>query len=79
MNKYINKWFIPICLLITISPQIREYLIKGEIHTGNWGMVVVMIPVALKGFEVNVSKYLEWLFNIIAALLIIIAILLTIW
>ena len=71
MNKYINKWLIPICLLITISSQIREYLIKGEIHTGNWAMVVVMIPVAVKGFEVNVSKYLDWLSIIFAVLLII--------
>ena len=54
-----------------ISSQIREYLIKSEIHMGNWAIVVVMIPWALKGFEVNVSKYLEWLSIIIAVLLII--------
>ena len=71
MKKYINKWLIPICLLIMISSQIREYLIKSEIHTGNWAIVVVLIPWALKGFEVNVSKYLEWLSIIIAVLLII--------
>ena len=71
MKKYINKWLIPICLLIMISSQIREYLIKSEINTGSWAIVVVLIPWALKGFEVNVSKYLEWLSIIIAVLLII--------
>ena len=54
-----------------ISTQIREYLIKSEINTGLWAVVVVLIPYALKGFEVNVSKYLEWLSIIIAVLLII--------
>ena len=59
MKKLFEKWIIPICLLIMISSQIREYLIKSEIHTGNWAIVVVLIPRALKGFEVNVSTYLE--------------------
>ena len=54
MKKLFEKWIIPICLLIMISSQIREYLIKSEIHTGNWAIVVVLIPWALKGFEVNV-------------------------
>ena len=67
MKKYINKWLIPICLLIMICTQI----IKSEINTGSWAIVVVLIPWALKGFEVNVSKYLEWLSIIIAVLLII--------
>ena len=71
MKKLFEKWIIPICLLIMISSQIREYLIKSEIHTGNWAIVVVLIPWALKGFEVNVSKYLEWLSIIIAVLLVI--------
>ena len=52
---------------------------KKEINMGLWAVVVALTPTALKGLEVNVSKYLEWLFIIIAALLIIIAILLTIW
>ena len=41
-------------LLIMISSQIREYLIKSEINTGSWAIVVILIPWALKGFEVNV-------------------------
>ena len=71
MKKYINKWLIPICLLITISKEIWDYLIKSEINTGSWAIVVVLIPWALKGFEVNVSKYLEGLSIIIAVLLVI--------
>ena len=71
MKKYMNKWLIPICLLITISIIIRDYLIKSAINTGSWAIVVVLIPWALKGFEVNVSKYLEWLSIIIAVLLVI--------
>ena len=71
MKKLFEKWIIPICLLIMISSQIREYLIKSEIHNGNWAIVVVLIPWALKGFEVNVSKYLEMLLNIIVVLLVI--------
>ena len=71
MKKYINKWLIPICLLITIGMELRDYLIKSEINTGSWAIVVVLIPWALKGFEVKVSKYLEWLSIIIAVLLVI--------
>jgi len=71
MKKYINKWLIPICLLITISIELRDYLIKSEINTGFWAIVVVLIPWGLKGLEVNVSKYLELLSIIIAVLLVI--------
>ena len=71
MKKYINKWLIPICLLITISIELRDYFIKSEINTGFWAIVVVLIPWGLKGLEVNVSKYLEWLSIIIAVLLVI--------
>ena len=79
MKKLFEKWIIPICLLIMISSQIREYLIKSEIHTGNWAIVVVLIPWALKGFEVNVSNYLERLLTIIAILLVIYTVFITTW
>ena len=62
-----------------ISTQIREYLIKSEIHTGNWAIVVVLIPWALKGFEVNVSNYLENLLTIISVLLMAYAVFSIIW
>tara|TARA_B100000315_G_C14444297_1_gene526093 strand:+ start:260 stop:430 length:171 start_codon:yes stop_codon:yes gene_type:complete len=55
------------------------YYTKQKINTGLWAMVVLMIPAALKGFEVNVSKYLEQLLRIIGLLLIIYTVFITIW
>ena len=72
MKETLKKWFTPVCLLIIIFTQLLTYYTKNEINTGLWAVVVALIPAALKGLEVNVSKYLEWL-------LIIIAVLLTIW
>ena len=71
MKKIFKKWLIPVCLLIIIFTQLLTYYLKNEINTGLWAVVVALIPAALKGFEVNVSKYLEWLSIIIAVLLII--------
>ena len=79
MNKTLKKWLIPVCLLVMIFTQLLTYYLKNEINTSVWAMVVVLLPAALKGFEVNVSKYLEWLLTIIAVLLLIFAILHTIW
>ncbi len=79
MKKYINKWLIPICLLFIICTQFFMYYTKQKINTGLWAMVVLMIPAALKGFEVNVSKYLEQLLRIIGLLLIIYTVFITIW
>ena len=71
MNQTLKKWLIPVCLLIIIISQLLTYYMKNEINTGLWAVVVVLIPWALKGFEVNVSKYLVWLSIIIAVLLVI--------
>ena len=79
MNQTFKKWLIPVCLLIIIFTQLLTYYLKEEINIGLWAVVVALAPGALKGLEVNVSKYLEWLLTIIAVLLIIIAVLLTIW
>ena len=65
MNKYINKWLLPVCLLIIILKSIWER------EARLLAVVFALIPVALEGFEVNVSKYLKWLSIIIAVLLII--------
>ena len=77
--KKLKKWIMPVCLFFMIITQLLSYYWKNEINTGVWAMVVVLIPAALKGFEVNVSKYLERLLTIIAVLLIIYAVLSTIW
>ena len=79
MKKLFNKWILPVCLLLIIFTQLLTYYLKNEINTGLWAVVVALIPAALKGFEVNVSKYLEWLLIIIAVLLIIHAVFSTIW
>ena len=79
MNETFKKWIIPVCLLIIIFTQLLTYYLKNEINTGLWAVVVSLIPAALKGLEVNVSKYLEWLLIIIAVLLIIYTIFITIW
>ena len=65
MKKYINKWLLPVCLLVIIFKSI--WVREAQL----WAIVVVLIPWALKGFEINVSKYLEWLSIIIAVLLVI--------
>ena len=77
--KKLKKWITPVCLLVIIFTQLLTYYLKNEINTGLWAVVVALIPAALKGFEVNVSKYLEWLLIIIAVLLIIHAVFSTIW
>ena len=79
MNKTSKKWLIPVCLFIMIFTQLLSYSLKNEINTGVWAMVVILIPAALKGFEVNVSNYLERLLTIIAVLLIIYAVFIIIW
>ena len=79
MKETLKKWFTPVCLLIIIFTQLLTYYMKNEINTGFWAVVVALIPAALKGFEVNVSKYLEWLLTIIAVLLIIYTVYITIW
>ena len=78
MNK-LKKWIIPVCLFIMIFTQLLSYYLKNEINTGVWAIVVVLIPAALKGVEVNVSKHLERLLTIIAVLLIIYTVYITIW
>ena len=79
MNKTFKKWLIPVCLLIIIFTQFLTYYLKNAINTGFWAVVVIMIPAALKSFEVNVSKYLERLLTIIAVLLIIYTGFITFW
>ena len=79
MKETLKKWFTPVCLLIIIFTQLLTYYTKNEINTGLWAVVVALIPAALKGLEVNVSRYLEWLLTSIAVLLIIYTVLSIIW
>ena len=79
MNAILKKWMIPVCLLIIIFLQLITYYTKNEINPGLWAVVVALTPAALKGLEINISKYLEWILTIIAILLLIFAIFYTIW
>ena len=79
MNAILKKWLIPVCLLIIIFLQLITYYTKNEINPGLWAVVFALIPAALKGLEINISKYLEWLLIIIALLLIIYSLFITIW
>jgi len=77
--KKLKKWLIPVLLLSIICIELFDYYTENKINTALWGLGVLSIPKALKGFEINVSKYLEWLLNIIALLLIIYAVFSIIW
>ena len=79
MKKLFNKWILPVCLLIIVLTQLLTYYLKKEINMGLWVVPVALTPMALKGLEIKMSKYLEWLLTIIAVLLLIFAILHTIW
>ena len=77
--KKLKKWIRPLFLLFIIFIELFTYYTENKINTALWAMGVLLIPKALKGFEINVSKYLEWLLNIIAILLVIYAVFITIW
>ena len=77
--KKLKKWIRPLFLLFIIFIELFTYYTENKINTALWALGVLSIPKALKGFEVNVSNYLERLFTIIAVLLAIYAILYTIW
>ncbi len=77
--KKLKKWIRPLLLLFIISIELFTYYTENKINTALWAIGVLLIPKTLKGFEVNVSNYLERLFTIIAVLLAIYAILYTIW
>ena len=77
--KKLKKWLIPVLLLFIIFTQLFSYYTENKINTGLWALGVLLIPKALKGFEINVSKYLEWILNIIAILLVSYAVFSIIW
>ena len=77
--KKLKKWLIPVLLLFIIFTQLFSYYTENKINTALWALGVLTIPKALKGFEINVSKYLEWILNIIAILLVSYAVFSIIW
>ena len=67
--KKLKKRIRPVLLLFIIFTQLFSYYTENKINTALLALGVLLIPKALKGFEINVSKYLEWILNIIAILL----------
>ena len=72
MNKTVQKWVLPVCLLIIICTQLFTYLTKGEINTAFLVVVVGLMPLAVKGLALNISeksfKVFEWTMLPIAVL-----------
>jgi len=71
MKKILNKWLIPICLLLIVVTQLIEYYLQKEINTALLVVVVALFPAALKGLDYQISKKIEWIFVILAVLLLV--------
>ena len=71
MKKLLNKWLIPICLLLIVVTQLIEYYLQKEINTALLVVVVALFPAALKGLDYQISKKIEWIFTTLAILLLV--------
>ena len=67
MKKLINKWILPVCLLIIIITQLLDYYLQGDINPAFIVVVIALLPAALKGLEYKISKQLERVITIFAA------------
>ena len=67
MKKLFNKWILPICLLIILFTQPIHYYLKGNINPAFIVVVIALLPAALKGLEYKISKQLERVITIFAA------------
>ena len=68
MKKLFNKWILPICLLLILFLQPIHYYLKGNINPAFIVFVIALLPAALKGLEYKISKRLEQLLVLLAAL-----------
>jgi len=71
MKKLLNKWLIPVCLLLIVVTQLIEYYLQKEINTALLVVVVALFPAALKGLDYQISKKIEWIFTTLAILLLV--------
>ena len=71
MKKVFKKWIIPVCLLIIISTQLIDYYLHKEIQLSLLVVVVALFPAALKDLEYKISKKIEWVFVILAIVLLV--------
>ena len=67
MKKLFNKWILPVCLLLIIFIQPIHYYLKGYINPVFIVFVIALLPAALKGLEYKISKKLERVITIFAA------------
>ena len=67
MKKLFNKWILPICLLLILFTQPIQYYLKGNINPAFIVVVIALLPAALKGLEYKISKQLERVITIFAA------------
>ena len=71
MKKLFNKWILPVCLLLIILTQPIHYYLKGNINPAFIVFVIALLPTALKGLEYKISKSIEWIFTILAVVLLV--------
>ena len=67
MKKLFNKWILPACLLLILFIQPIHYYLKGNINPVFIVFVIALLPAALKGLEYKISKKLERVITIFAA------------
>ena len=67
MKKLFNKWILPVCLLLIIFTQLIDYYLQGDINPAFIVVVIALLPAALKGLEYKISKKLERVITIFAA------------
>ena len=67
MKKLFNKWILPVCLLLILFIQPIHYYLKGYINPTFIVFVIALLPSALKGLEYKISKQLERVITIFAA------------
>ena len=68
MKKLFNKWILPVCLLLILFTQPIHYYLKGNINPAFIVVVIALLPAALKGLEYKISKQLERVMIILAAI-----------
>ena len=66
MKKLINKWILPVCLLLIIFTQLIDYYLQGNINPAFIVVVIALLPAALKGLEYKISKKIERVITIFA-------------
>jgi len=71
MKKIFKKWLLPICLLLIVFTQLVDYYLQKEINTALLVVVVALFPAALKSFEYKITKKIEWVFTILAIVLLV--------